>query len=158
VRSTFEIRVHDTRVATLHTDEGADWVTDWDPAWVDMNPRPVVSLKLLDLRLNRPRSWGRRLPPFLTNLLPEARTELRHRLARTHDFHADDDIAFLSLLGGDLSGAIRALPTHPAPPPRRTRPPPEDAALSGYRASLGGMQLKFSVHRRDQSPSPPTAS
>lgn len=146
---TFEILVHDSRVATLHMDEGGQWVTDWAPTWVDGNPRLTVSLKLLDLRLNRPRSWGTRLPPFLTNLLPEVDSALRRRLARTHGVPEEDDVAFLSLLGGDLSGAIRVLPTDAPVSLGVPRPPPAEVALSGYRASLGGMQLKFSAHRRD---------
>ncbi len=150
---TFAILLRDRPVATLHAEGDATsrtWVTDWDADWVSATPRPVVSLKLIDLRLNRPRSWGRRLPPFLTNILPEPDSALRRRVARTHEFDEGDDVAFLSLLGADLPGALRVLPVDARPAPPRLRPAVTDVTLSGYRASLGGMQLKFSAHRSDR--------
>jgi serine/threonine-protein kinase HipA len=60
-----------------------------------------------------------------------------------------DDAALLAILGADMSGALQALPTDDNPPAPPLRASAERAPLAGYRASLGGMQLKFSANFKD---------
>lgn len=121
----------------------------WEDSWRTAEDRPVVSLNLLGQRLIGQRRADR-LPPFLSNLLPEPHSALRRRLARTHGIAEADEGSWLALLGGDLSGGLRVLPDEDSPEPARVRVTSSDAPLVGYRASLGGMQLKFSANIRDR--------
>lgn len=143
----FELRLHGERVGALEVEnDGARWVWWFDPAWLDVSPRPTLSLRLRELRLTGRRT-DNRPPPFVTNLLPERGSALRGRLARVHGLSERDDAALLTLLGGDMSGALQVIPGPGAPRPRAERLAASAAPLARYRASLGGMQLKFSANR-----------
>jgi serine/threonine-protein kinase HipA len=149
----FHLVLHDEVVGELDvatSAAGPRWSGWWRDDWLNAVDRPVVSLRLHDLRPTGKRDWGSRPPPFITNLLPEHGGALRRRLARTHGIDETDDAAMLTLLGDDMSGAIRVLPAAAAAGPTTVRPSSEPRPLAAYRASLGGMQLKFSANRHDR--------
>jgi HipA-like protein len=132
--------------AVARTDGSWRWWLNED--WLDKPEPPVLSLHLQNRSLRGTRSESR-TPWFLSNLLPEPESALRRRLARTHGVPEADDAALLAILGADMSGALRALPTDDKPPAPPFRASVERAPLAGYRASLGGMQLKFSANFKD---------
>ena len=150
---TFEMSLHGQPVGTLQvrdTAAGPRWFTWWEPAWLLAPQRPTVSLSLRDRRLSGQQAWGSKPPYFVSNLLPEPDSALRRRLARTHDLDEADDAALLSLLGEDMSGALSVRPADARMPPRKVRAGAPERPLENYRASLGGMQLKFSVNRGER--------
>ncbi|MEZ4471145.1 MAG: type II toxin-antitoxin system HipA family toxin, partial [bacterium] len=97
--------------------------------------------------------WPRRLatlPPWLTNLLPEQGSPFRRRAARAAGLAEDDAFGLLAAVGGDMLGAITAVPTEAG---AIVPVVSEGASASGplrLRHSLPGMQLKFSVDRTDR--------
>ena len=153
----FRLRLHGDPVATLV--EGGrgtghpSYLLQFEPAWVDRIERPILSLGALDWRLDVARRFPGRLPPFLTNLLPEQGGALRRRIARAAAIDEQDDLALLAFVGRDMSGALTCEPVAGVEPTRRIVDQPEPSPLPPahrLRWSLGGIQLKFSVERRDR--------
>jgi serine/threonine-protein kinase HipA len=95
---------------------------------------------------------GNRLPPFFQNYLPEQDSGLRVLLARRAGVDRREELPLLAALGEDLPGAlvVRAEDAMPSDAqgdePTPASPRSDEHAL---RFSLAGMQLKFSVMRRD---------
>lgn len=145
----FRMLLHGQPVGNLVVESGGACRWWWERAWMEASEQPVVSLALLNQRLAGTRRAAQ-LPPFLTNLLPERESALRRRIARTHGIAESDDASLLTLLGGDMSGALQVLPGDEIAEPTRLRLMPAAAPLAGYRVSLGGMQLKFSANIHDR--------
>lgn len=126
-----------------------------EPEWLT-DQRPRLGLHMLrspgDLGASRI-GYGDResgyqyeLPPFFENLLPEAGSVLRARLARIHGLNPRDGLGLLRALGSDLPGAVevvgRDVPNDRGP----TTPPAEiSPEAERWRFSLAGMQLKLTM-------------
>ena len=111
------------------------------------NERPTLSLgfKTADAGVaEQTRPTHVRLPPFFSNLLPEA--HLREYLAARGGIHPDREFFLIWLLGADLPGAIEIRSPDGGPPPAADEAPsPERAEDQPFRFSLAGVQLKFSA-------------
>lgn len=111
-----------------------------------MTRRPVVGQWFEDHRHGVQR--GERpgdLPSFFANMIPEG--DLRVRIGSRLGVASDDDLGFLCAVGTDLPGAI-VVRAQGGERPDRTPPPREDDATdAGWRFSLAGVQLKFSMKR-----------
>lgn len=132
----------------------ASYELQFDQSWIDRLHRPVLTIAAQDWRFQVPRLFKRRLPPFLTNLLPERFSALRRRIARSMGLEDIDEMALLEFVGRDLSGALTATATEPATTPHRvieddTQARDEVERLR-WSSGLGGMQLKFSADRTDR--------
>jgi len=97
-------------------------------------------------------SWVRtqKLPPLLSNLLPEG--ALRELIAQRLKVHTDNEFRLLAHLGADLPGALVATPLHPDEVPKSllsrypdSIPMAFDSERPENRFSLAGVQMKFSV-------------
>jgi len=102
--------------------------------------------------------WVRnqRLPPALSNLLPEG--ALRELLAQGLKTHVDNEFQLFAHLGGDLPGALVATPTEPQDVPAfvlRTHGQAQavkfNASRQSRKFSLAGVQMKFSMKEKDGS-------
>jgi serine/threonine-protein kinase HipA len=122
----------------------------FDPAYVEDEHRPVLSLSYYDIErklITRPRDVQRRLPPFFSNLLPERDGVLRDYVAQRAAISPEREFPFLWLVGADLPGAVIAEDSEGQPLP----PPEEKSKVSlarkeeVLRFSLAGVQLKFSA-------------
>ena len=145
---TLEVRLGQTLVGAL-THLGSEAVIfSFDRAYVEAgSTRPTLSLgfKAADGGLvEQTRPTRARLPPFFSNLLPEA--HLREYLAARGGIHPDREFLLIWLLGADLAGAIEVRSPDGSVPPgvadaggRRRR---DEQPL---RFSLAGVQLKFSA-------------
>ncbi len=146
-------------------------LTHWTPdsSWEQGGQRPRLGLSFW--RSPGPRKSGTGLPAWFENLLPETGSVLRRRLAEAHGLRVQDSLGLLSVLGGDLPGAveIRPLDMEPRTPsdgscplfdgvePRQPDLTSEaqgfdaeaQSSLSMLRFSLAGMQLKLSMSARD---------
>jgi serine/threonine-protein kinase HipA len=111
-----------------------------------MSRRPVIGQWFEDQRHGVQR--GERpgdLPSFFANMIPEG--HLRIRIGGRLGIAPDDDFGFLCAVGTDLPGAI-VVRARGGEPPSYTPPPREEAATdAGWRFSLAGVQLKFSMKR-----------
>ena len=79
----------------------------FDPAYVEDEQRPVLSLSYYDIErklIARPREVQRRLPPFFSNLLPERDGVLRDYLAQRAGISPEREFPLLWLVGADLPG------------------------------------------------------
>ncbi len=154
------IQLHGESVATLVKrckDDVPVFELCFDEKYVSAISRPVLSLRCRDWRLDWVRRSIRRMPPFLTNLLPESGGAIRRQLARTASIDESDEFSILKFVGQDLSGAITA---HATVMPTASGKIIEDSEESSQAAlglnrlrwssGLGGMQLKFSVDRKER--------
>jgi len=117
-----------------------------DEAYRQDPDRPVLGLQF-EQDLSRAHAAALRLPPWFSNLLPEGL--LRAFIAEDRGVSADREMELLAQVGHDLPGAVRVLPSDEIPPADiggevagpllADRPPP------GWRFSLAGVQLKFSM-------------
>jgi serine/threonine-protein kinase HipA len=119
----------------------------FDPAYINNHTRPTLSLSFKDRLgglITSVRSTQIQLPSFFSNLLPE--NHLRDYIAKAGHVDPKQEFELLELLGGDLPGAVTALPLEAAAPSKVDA----DAKHKAYEASvlkfsLAGVQLKFSA-------------
>lgn len=119
--------------------------------------RPVLGM-VFEQDLSRTHAAALRLPPWFSNLLPEG--VLREWIADDRGVSADREMELLAQVGHDLPGAVRVLAAEdPASVPADgTAPVPPDHDVGdqrepiipvgghpGWRFSLAGVQLKFSM-------------
>lgn len=145
---TLEVRLGDSVVGTLTHLGNEALIFTFDRAYAEAGgDRPTLSLgfKAADGGLvEQTRPTHVRLPPFFSNLLPEA--HLRDYLAARGGIHPNREFFLIWLLGADLPGAIEVRAVD------GTTPPSESGAPGGagstrppLRFSLAGVQLKFSA-------------
>ncbi|WP_041523767.1 type II toxin-antitoxin system HipA family toxin [Gilvimarinus agarilyticus] len=100
--------------------------------------------------------WARhqRLPPTLSNLLPEG--ALRELMAQGLKVHVDSEFHLLSNLGADLPGALIAEPMEPDEVPAsilnahgKVKAIKLEKLSTGNKFSLAGVQMKFSMKEKD---------
>lgn len=127
----------------------------FDDSYIELGPsRPTLSLSFntpgdeesTERRLEETYSSRMRLPPFFSNLLPEG--VLREYMVKLLKVHHDHEFDLLTALGGNLPGAVRAVPADSLPRaaldyrPEAVRATPAGTPI---KFSLGGSQLKFSM-------------
>jgi len=144
-----EVRLGDTLVGALtHLGDEA-LIFTFDRTYMDASrDRPTLSLgfKAADGGLvEQTRPTRVRLPPFFSNLLPEA--HLREYLATRGGIHPEREFFLMWLLGADLPGAIVVRSVDGTGPPTDDddAPPRTHADEQPLRFSLAGVQLKFSA-------------
>jgi serine/threonine-protein kinase HipA len=118
-------------------------------AYRRLEHRPVLGQKFEDDLSKRytARVPGE-LPTFFAHVLPEAR--LRAVLERSLGIEGCSDLELLIAVSKDLPGAVSFVPSDAEAAPVVTKDDAEDASsrgddLLGFRYSLGGVQMKFSV-------------
>jgi serine/threonine-protein kinase HipA len=145
---TLVVRLGGTLVGTLTHLGNESLIFTFDRAYVEAgDERPTLSLsfKAEDGSLiEQTRPTNVRLPPFFSNLLPEA--HLREYLAARGGIHPDRDFFLIWLLGADLPGAIEVWSSD-GTPPLAVSDDTQCARPDGqpFRFSLAGVQLKFSA-------------
>jgi serine/threonine-protein kinase HipA len=115
--------------------------------------RAVLGLAFEE-RLAKPMASQLRLPPWFSNLLPEGR--LREWIAVDRGVSADREMELLAQVGHDLPGAVQVVKADSAPdslgveiPDTSSGPEPApDGRAPGWRFSLAGVGLKFSMLQR----------
>ena len=145
---TLDVRLGPTLVGALTHLGNEALIFTFDRAYIDAgSERPTLSLgfKTADGGLaEQTRPTRVRLPPFFSNLLPEA--HLREYLAARGAIHPDREFFLIWLLGADLPGAVEIRsPDGDAPPPAEDAPSDTRGKDELLRFSLAGVQLKFSA-------------
>lgn len=146
--AALDILLHDRRIGTLARLDGDRSIFTFDEAYLADEDRATLSLAYRDPYggiLNAPRAYQTKIEPFFSNLLPEG--TLREYLARRAGVKAVREYPLLAQLGGDLPGAVKAIPVD-APDARPKDIEPEGTtakAKHALRFSLAGVQLKFSA-------------
>jgi serine/threonine-protein kinase HipA len=146
--AALDILLHDRRIGTLARLDGDRSIFTFDEAYLADEDRATLSLAYRDPYggiLNSPRTYQTKIEPFFSNLLPEG--TLRDYLARQAGVRAVREYPLLAQLGGDLPGAIKAVPVDANDAPSED---PENEGAAGQarhalRFSLAGVQLKFSA-------------
>jgi len=130
----------------------------FDESYINLGPsRPILSLSFnmpgdeetTERKLREVYSSRMKLPPFFSNLLPEG--VLREYMVKRLKIHHDHEFDILMALGGNLPGAIRALPADELPKAALNYQPGTTHAVLDeipIKFSLGGSQLKFSMIER----------
>ena len=143
-----EVRLGETLVGVLTHLGNEALIFTFDRTYIEAgSDRPTLSLgfKSADGGLvEQTRPTRVRLPPFFSNLLPEA--HLREYLAARGGIHPEREFFLIWLLGADLPGAIVVRTVDGAAPPAEDEAHPRaHAAEQPLRFSLAGVQLKFSA-------------
>lgn len=141
-----DIHLADRKVGTLVALEGDRTIFSFAEDYVADAQRPTLSLGYRDTYgalINEPRAHRVQLEPFFSNLLPEG--ALKDYLARQVGVKAVREFQLLAALGGDLPGAVRAVPSEVAPANVAQVSEVAAAIPERFRFSLAGVQLKFSA-------------
>ena len=144
-----DILLHERRIGTITALEGDRSIFSFDEAYAQDPERDTLSLSFKgrygDLYTADNRAYQTRLQPFFSNLLPEG--ALRDFLTGRTGVNAIREFKLLADLGGDLPGAIRAVPAEGAGAgsPRLHTDDADDQDAPKLRFSLAGVQLKFSA-------------
>lgn len=135
------------RVGTLNQRGDYTWFVFTEDYVADAT-RPVLGL-LFEQDMHARHASALRLPPWFSNLLPEGR--LRDWLAAERHVAVDREMELLAEVGHDLPGAVRVLPEDGVAgewrPSGSSSPP--DAEHPGWKFSLAGVGLKFSMVQRN---------
>jgi serine/threonine-protein kinase HipA len=140
---SLDILLHEEHVGTLVRTPGDYHAFSLTQGYRDLQHPPTLSLSLrkADGGLRRdPRPIRGQLPPFFANLLPEEK--LREAMEKHHAqlVRPGNDFDLLAVLGTNLPGAVRALPTNDVVIPINQIEPNRKT-----RFSLAGVQMKLSV-------------
>jgi serine/threonine-protein kinase HipA len=143
-----EVLLAETRVGVLTHLGNEALIVTFDPTYIDAgSDRPTLSLgfKAADGGLvEQTRPTRVRLPPFFSNLLPEA--HLREYLAARGRVHPEREFFLIWLLGADLPGAVVVRSVDDTAPPADDESPTRARVDEPpFRFSLAGVQLKFSA-------------
>jgi len=155
--SRYGVWLDDERVGTLHHRGDYTWFAFSDEYLND--PRRSVLGLVFEHDLTAEHASALRLPPWFSNLLPEGR--LRQWIAADRGVSVEREMELLAQVGHDLPGAVRVLREDLPPddgwhPGRATADPYGDTGMlrddhpaAGWRFSLAGVGLKFSMLRKD---------
>ncbi|WP_240359200.1 type II toxin-antitoxin system HipA family toxin [Pyxidicoccus trucidator] len=154
-----DVRLGDLHVGTLTllADERIEFIISEE--YRQRHPRPVLSQSFED-DLTRRHVSRMRLPHFFSNLLPEG--PLRELIAEREQVSRQREFFLIARLGEDLPGAIVVRPSgvlslgEPGPI-EEPRPASTDQEQEPLRFSLAGVQLKFSMLRKDRGMTLPSA-
>jgi len=150
---SFEVRLADVRVGAITTGSDGRLSFRFSEAYKNRVPRPVLSQSFEDDldKTYRGRKPGQ-LPSFFANLVHEGR--LRELYVRTFGIARDDDLGLLAAVGRDLPGAVSVHPSDEVPLEEGapdSADPDLERVPEGFRFSLAGVQLKFSMLRQGDS-------
>lgn len=158
--SVLKLTLHDKLVGYLAGLQGGRNVLSFTEDFKADPNRPTFSLithpkfPRADKLMAEPWVRNQRLPPTLSNLLPEG--ALRELIAQGLKVHTDNEFHIFSYLGGDLPGALVAEPVEPEDVPDnvpgtygKTRVVNLQSTSFGNRFSLAGVQMKFSMKEID---------
>jgi len=147
--NTLAVQMHGRQIGVINRLAGDRHLFAFEQDYIDDPDRPTLSLSFKGesgglVAATRPTS--RRLPPFLSNLLPEG--HLRDYLAKRAGVNSEREFFLLAVLGADLPGALVVAPrdeedgdAHPDAGDH----PDDRGHDSPLRFSLAGVQLKFSA-------------
>ncbi|MCY1057930.1 type II toxin-antitoxin system HipA family toxin [Nannocystis sp. SCPEA4] len=147
------VALGDVDVARLERRDDGEVSFTFLPAYRELSRRPTLGVHYLD-KLNRPLPSTSGLPPFFTNLLPEADGPLRRLIVHAAGIREHQELRLLAHLGEDLPGAVvvRLLEDsddhETAPHELGTTAAHPDNKL---RFSLAGVQLKYSMVRHGKA-------
>lgn len=146
--AALDILLYDRRIGTLARIDGDRNIFTFDEAYLADEDRSTLSLAYRDPYggiVNAPRAYQTKIEPFFSNLLPEG--TLRDYLARRAGVKANREYPLLAQLGGDLPGAVRAVPVdaRDAQPEASEKEGVAGQSKRALRFSLAGVQLKFSA-------------
>jgi serine/threonine-protein kinase HipA len=150
--------LHGQRVAVLTHYAGGKNILSVDPEYaaLSVSRRPLLTLtqQVKPGYLDQPLISSQRLPPLLSNLLPEG--ALREWMVASLKVHSADEFPLLAWTGRDLPGAIVATPVAMGEIPAwalsdrdQVDPVQIEVRNAAGRFSLAGVQMKFSSNRRD---------
>ncbi len=158
--SVLKLTLHDKQVGYLAGLQGGRNVLSFTEDFKADPNRPTFSLithpkfPRADKLIAEPWVRNQRLPPTLSNLLPEG--ALRELIAQGLKVHTDNEFHIFSYLGGDLPGALVAEPVEPEDVPDsvpgthgKTRVVNLQSTSFENRFSLAGVQMKFSMKEID---------
>ena len=154
-----DVHLRDIHVGTLTllADERIEFVISEE--YRQRHPRPVLGQFFEDDRTRRHVS-RMRLPHFFSNLLPEG--PLRELIAEREQVSRQREFFLIARLGEDLPGAIIVRPSgmlslvEPGPI-EEPRPASTHQEQEPLRFSLAGVQLKFSMLRKNRGMTLPSA-
>jgi len=149
--STLEVLLYGEPIGTLTLVPGDRSLFAFNEEYIEDAERPVLSLGFKDTLgelLTEFRTYGPRVMPFLSNLLPEGR--MRGYLAERAGVNSEREFFLLWALGSDLPGAItiRSVDGGELPPVAERdvdHDHDDDRNERVLRFSLAGVQLKFSA-------------
>jgi HipA-like protein len=139
--------LNEVEVGAIERDAGSRTAFRFADSYLAMRSRPVLGQYFVD-KLRRPPVPETTMPAFFANLLPEG--ELRRLLASAVGAREHQDFALLARLGEDLSGAVRVKMVDEGAAGDEPVPAPTPSFAGKLRFSLAGVQLKFSMARRDK--------
>jgi serine/threonine-protein kinase HipA len=148
--AALDIFLYDRRIGGMARLDGDRSIFTFDEAYLADTDRFTLSLAYKDAYgeiINEPRPYQTKVEPFFSNLLPEG--TLREYLARRAGVKTVREFPLLTQLGGDLPGAVRAVPVdaQDIPPEAPDDEGVAEQARQALRFSLAGVQLKFSALR-----------
>ncbi len=154
-----ELTLHGVSVGILlHYQDNKNQLI-FNPHYIGLgDARPTLTVSQLNDRfLYENLVSSQRLPPLLSNLLPEG--ALREWMAKALKVDINNEFAMLAYSGSALTGALIASPISPDKMPQwsiasdipiveiKTPVPDADGKINGF--SLAGVQIKFSGSRKD---------
>ncbi|MFI4988331.1 MAG: type II toxin-antitoxin system HipA family toxin [Alphaproteobacteria bacterium] len=143
------VRLHGRRIGVINRLAGDRHLFAFEQDYIDDPARPTLSLSFKGRTgglVTSVRPVNLRLPPFFSNLLPEG--HLRSYLAERAGVKPAREFFLLAALGGDLPGAVTALPIEEERGGERRPGDDDDRGRrneTALRFSLAGVQLKFSA-------------
>ncbi len=153
-----QLSLHDRRIGIITHYSGGKNILTFDPEYAAL-PEEIQPIMTLTQRVNRKylkRALlnAQRLPPVISNLLPEG--ALREWMVASLKIHSSNEFPLLAWTGNNLPGAIIAAPVPIGEIPGwalSTRDRVEavqiDVRNAAQKFSLAGVQMKFSTIRKD---------
>jgi len=153
-----ELTLHGQRVGIIAHYSGGKNILTFDPEYAAMpeGRRPTMTLtqKLNAQYFGRVQIHSQRVPPVLSNLLPEG--ALREWMTAQLKIHSENEFPLLAWTGNNLPGALIARPLRTGQIPawalsarERVEAVQIDVRTSAQKFSLAGVQMKFSTIRQD---------
>lgn len=152
----YGVWLNDERVGTLNQRGDYTWFVLSEEYLLDPD-RSVLGL-IFEQDLTARHASALRLPPWFSNLLPEGR--LREWIAADRHVSVEREMELLAQVGHDLPGAVRVTledgpleqgwhPGSATADPYAGKGGRADGRAPGWRFSLAGISLKFSMLRKD---------
>ena len=152
------IKLHGIDVGVITHYAGGKNILTFNPDYTGMpaSKRPVVTLRQLSdpNYLTKPQIRTDKIPPVLSNLLPEG--TLRELTAKALQCHTNNEFSILAYLGSNLPGALVVEPIKAGNVPSwaleqrlSTEPQQIDVKHADSKFSLAGVQMKFSSSHID---------
>ncbi|MGF1868060.1 type II toxin-antitoxin system HipA family toxin [Enterovibrio norvegicus] len=152
------IQLHGVDVAVIVHYAGGKNILTFNPEFVEMpaDKRPVFTLRQLHDKsyLGKPQIRTEKIPPVLSNLLPEG--SLRELTAKALQCHVNNEFSILAYLGSNLPGALIVKPIKAGNVPDwaleqrlSTEPQQINVKHADTKFSLAGVQMKFSSSHLD---------